>query len=177
MSVELVDLVGKMVTLTVASDNGGDNESYEARLEQVTEFAAVVRPKGQRGAGALKLVKPELIIAVEPIMEQPRQIKAKRLKPIDEAGARRHLLDAHFYTLEQVNGMHDAEALEVHNKIDHEGYGHTHDRGSDRNSGHREPCIGGNICQADKCPPMGQSFGADEDDLESDDDFDSNDYL
>lgn len=155
LTIELIDLVGKNVTLTVASDNGGDNETYDARLETVTEFAAVVRPKGQRGAGALKLVKPELILNAEVINDPPRPIKAKRLKPVQQSDVRRHLLDAHFATLEQVEKMNDLEAWAYHEGMSHEGHGHTHDRGeSEPNRGHREPCIGGHLCGQPQCPPL-----------------------
>lgn len=127
--VNVGDFAGKMARIAYTKD--GESVDIEARIEQATPFAIVVREKGQRGAAALKLINTADIQDILEIPDPPRQLKTKKLSPVTQATVRRHMLDAHYCSLAYVNSVTDADALKWHNEQDHDGMGHNHTRGVD----------------------------------------------
>ena len=120
---DLASYEGKSIILTVANDDGSARE-VTGKVEAASEAGMAFREKGKRD---VELVMPNEIVEIALAPEKPKKINQKKLKPISDERMRQHLADRHGFTLEEVNGMTDSEAVELHDNIDHSNLGHRHE--------------------------------------------------
>lgn len=119
--------VGKRAVLVrkldAPKEDGSTAEELEGTVDSYNELGLLFKPKGKVN---LELVETDYIEDLRPITEAPKKLKQKTLKPVPYGQTRNHLLERHAFTLVQVNGMTEDQAVEAHNQIDHSVLGHVH---------------------------------------------------
>jgi|SRR6478736_1929639 len=101
----------------------GTADELEGTVTTASAAGLIVKPKGKT---SVVIVGTDEIVEVRYVVDAPKAIKAKELKPITFGQARGHLLDRHGYALADINKMDEAAALEFHDSIDHAPLGHVH---------------------------------------------------
>jgi hypothetical protein len=110
------DFKGK--TLSMRLDDHEDvNEYKDYLVEEATPVAYILREKGKSKSN-LYLVASILAFKA-PAPKPPTPLKAKRVAPLEENKAKRHLLDFHAYKLSDINPLTAKDALAFHESIDH----------------------------------------------------------
>ena len=119
----LEEYTGKMVILTVKQDDGSAKQ-LEGKVEAASDQGIAFKEKGKR---EVDLVLPDKIDEIAVAPEKPKTLAQKKLQPIADSAVRQHLLDRHGMSRTKVNKMSEAEAVELHNSIDHSDLGHRHE--------------------------------------------------
>lgn len=133
----LPEFVGKNVILHKIEDDGSVTE-LEGKIEAGSEVGIAFREKGKRDVG---LVEPNQIEEITAVAAKPKTLPQKKLKVIAEGAVRQHLLDRHGYARSQVNPMTEAEAIELHDGIDHSDLGHRHVAEDEKASAEAEAAV------------------------------------
>jgi hypothetical protein len=124
---DLTQYSGKKVIVQVKLDapneKGETLVEVEGKAEAANELGILLKPKGRT---QVELIEASNIESVEFAPEQDKKLTAKTVAVIEHGKARQHLLDRHGLTLEDVNKLTEAQALEYHNNTEHEGLGHIH---------------------------------------------------
>ena len=120
---------GKRVTvvrnLEQPDSDGNSSVEVEGLVQVGNAMGILLKPKGK---ATFDLIPIDEIEDVFEKVEESKDIKASKLKPVARDKVKRHLLDRHGYTLAWVNGVTDEQAETHHNEIDHKGkdLGHYH---------------------------------------------------
>lgn len=126
---DLTQYVDKKVTLVrnlaKPNDNGETAEELDGTVAAVAGDAIMFKPKGKTNALLVELGDIE---SIDFAKEKAKTLSRKTLKMVTYGQARTHLLERHGYTLTEINSMSEADALRLHNGIDHEAadLGHVH---------------------------------------------------
>lgn len=118
--------VNKKAILVRAEEGKAEAVEIEGTVQAASELGILIKPKGRT---KLELVPASEIEDVRHVIEKPKALTARVLKPVEFGGARNHLLERHGLTLSVINEMDEQKALDAHSKIDHveAGLGHTHE--------------------------------------------------
>lgn len=116
---------GKKVVVVRTVSGQTEAEEIEGTCEVGNELGLLVKPKGKT---QLELIDAESVVEVRYAEESVKKLARKTLKVVEFGQARSHLLERHGWTLAQVNGISEKEALDAHEQIDHEAndLGHVH---------------------------------------------------
>lgn len=128
---DLKPYVGKRVTLVHNLDEpnaqGHKAEELDGTITVVSpdNSALVLKPRGSTLTVLVeaKNIEPDSITIV---VEKPKELKPRVLGELSIANARQHLLQAHGWTLTEINGTDDEKAWNWHNECDHSDLGHIH---------------------------------------------------
>ena len=118
----LSEFNGKNVILHLIQDDNSVKE-VEGKIEAASAAGVAFREKGKRD---VDLVEPHQIEEIAPAPEKPKRVIQKKLKPIADGNVRQHLVDRHGFSLPQAQELSEADAVELHNNIDHSELGHKH---------------------------------------------------
>ncbi len=118
----LEGLTDKRVSLTFVRE--GETVTLEGRVEMGAAIGVMFKEKGKSN---VQLIEAGNIIAASPLAVREPKVTVKTLQPVADGRVRQHLADRHGATLEQVNGMTEAAAKELHDGIDHSGLAHKHE--------------------------------------------------
>lgn len=122
---ELVPYLGKTITLRYVED--GEEVSKTGEIKNLKmELADPLVFFNPRGRGVPVLIEGRDVLGFEATETRLRLVTRRSLREAKAATVRRHLADAHGWTLDQVNGMSDEAALAEHEKIDHGPLAHDH---------------------------------------------------
>lgn len=113
---------GKRVTLTFNKD--GEQVVQEGRVEMGAAIGLMFKEKGKSN---VQLIEADSIVAVSELATREPKVTVKTLQPIAEGRVRQHLADRHGYTVEQANGLTEAQAKVEHDGIDHSTLAHKHE--------------------------------------------------
>ena len=132
--------VGKTIHLEYV-DPYGDGEVVEKTGEILnlrTDVADPILLFNPRGRGVVVIIEGDQVRGFRPSEQagRLRLVTKRSLRLPRAANIRRHLADAHGWSLEKVNSMGDEAALRDHEKIDHGPLAHDHELSE---SGAREP--------------------------------------
>jgi hypothetical protein len=131
---QLVPYVGKTITLRYIEDGEEVSKTGEIKNLKVNIKDPLVF-FNPRGRGVPILVEGGNILGFEATETRLRLVSKRSLHPAKAATVRRHLADAHGWSLDKVNGMSDEAALVEHERIDHDPLAHDHnDSGSNTKS-------------------------------------------
>lgn len=125
MSNDLEQYNEKKVLVTVAPKDGADAYEIEGTVSVGNDLGLLIKPKGKT---QLLLIEAAEIVEVKYVLDKPKDLKAKELKPVEFGSVRQHLLDRHGFSLADINSRDEAWAFEFHNEIDHKAadLGHVH---------------------------------------------------
>lgn len=122
---ELVPYVGKTITLHYRED--GEEVSKTGEIKNLKlELEDPLVYFNPRGRGVPVLIEGGDVFGFEATETRLRLVTQRNLREAKAATVRRHLADAHGWTLDQVNAMGDEAALQAHLKIDHRPLAHNH---------------------------------------------------
>lgn len=133
---DLSQYEGKKIVVVKKSENG-DAAEIEGTAQLANQLGILIKPKGKTN---LEMIETADIEEVRYVVEKPKALARKTLKPVEFGQARNHLLERHGLTLTQVNEMDEKAAFDVHNEVDHEGsdLGHVH---GDKNKTERAEAV------------------------------------
>jgi hypothetical protein len=119
---ELERFVNKNVILHVKQEDNSLRE-VEGKVEAASAAGMAFKEKGK---SKLDLVMPEQIEEITLAPTKPKSVLQKKLKPIEEAQARQHLVDRHGVPLSWAKENTDQDAFAYHESLDHSNLGHKH---------------------------------------------------
>lgn len=128
MGAAITEYVGKRVDITF-SPEAFDGETdpvtqVTGKVENANEIGFVFKPAGSSKS---RLYQVEHIETIAMAPEAEPVLRARRLDPATLKGVKRHLVDRHGYTLEDINAMSPERGLDFHDdEVNHEGLGHFH---------------------------------------------------
>ena len=123
----LEGFTGKRVSLTFTrqGDEGATEQvTQEGRVEMGAAIGLMFKEKGKSN---VQLIEADSILDVQELAARDPKVTVKTLQPIAEGRVRQHLADRHGYTVEQANGLTEAQAKEAHDQIDHGSLAHKHE--------------------------------------------------
>lgn len=114
-----------VVNLPEKNEKGELAVEMEGTVQAGNELGLLIKPKGKV---KFELIERGLIEEIVLVTEKSSELERTSLKPVKIGQARRHLMERHGYTLSQANALTEEEAMEIHEKIDHEAddLGHIH---------------------------------------------------
>lgn len=117
-----IQFEGKRVLVLV----GAESEPAEARIEKAKAGAIIIKRKGK---SSVELFTDDEVHSVELAPVEEKEVKARKLKPVELGGARQHLVDRHAYTVKSVNELTEQACFDFHEGIDHKAddLGHFHE--------------------------------------------------
>jgi hypothetical protein len=120
---DLQQLLNKRVTLHTLNDDGSATER-EGKVEAASAAGIAFKEKGK---SSVDLYEIHQIYEIDALPEAPKKIRQKKLKPIEEGQVRQHLVDRHGMPVSKANELTEAQATELHDRIDHKDLGHRHE--------------------------------------------------
>lgn len=114
---------GKLIDVVLTSH---PDEAKTYKVEEAAGEMVILREKGKSSPDLVSLT--DIVSWTPPAPKDPAPLKAKRLKPVEADKVKRHLLDAHGYQVATINPLTEAEAVALHDSIDHKelDLGHWH---------------------------------------------------
>lgn len=122
---ELVPYVGKTISLRYVEEGQEVSKTGEIRNLKLNLADPLVF-FNPRGRGVPVIVEGADILGFEATETRLRVVGKRTLREPKAATVRRHLADAHGWTLDAVNSLSDEAALNQHAKIDHGPLAHEH---------------------------------------------------
>lgn len=146
---------GKRVKMTYTKPGSTDKIEVVGTVDVANEVAVLLKVRGKTNGLVLT---PDQIADYGLDDTKPVELKQKELKDTTLNTVRGHLADRHGLTLEEVNGLDEEAAAELHLTLDHGRLSHTH------------PFISEAEAEADGEEPDDDFDELDDDELAEDDD-------
>lgn len=127
---ELVPYVGKTITLQYLEDGKEVSKTGEIKNLKLNLADPLVF-FNPRGRGVPVIVEGGDVHGFEATETRLRLVSKRSLREAKAATVRRHLADAHGWSLDEVNSMSDEAALVQHEKINHDPLAHDHEEQGD----------------------------------------------
>ena len=123
---------GKRVSLVFTREVKGEGDApatteqveQEGRVEVGAAIGLMFKEKGKSNVQFIET--PQIVSVTELAVREPK-VTVKTLQPVAAGRVRQHLADRHGYPLDQVNGLTEAAATELHDGIDHSTLAHKHE--------------------------------------------------
>lgn len=121
---ELEGYLNKKVVLHTIDAESGELVEREGKIDAASPHGIAFKEKGK---ASVDLYEVDQIEEIAPLVEGPKKIRQKKLKPVEAGSVRQHLVDRHGMPLDRANDIDEAQAVELHDRIDHTNLGHRHE--------------------------------------------------
>lgn len=128
MTVKAEDLQQFLNKRVVLHTNDPEDSSKTIEREGKVEAASIAGIAfKEKGKSSVDLYEIHQIFEIDTLPEPPKKIRQKKLKPVEEGQVRQHLVDRHGMPVSKANELNEAQATELHDRIDHKDLGHRHE--------------------------------------------------